>query len=197
MFEENAFRALLARVQTGDQQAATELVRQYEPALRRVVRLSLRDRRLRRLFDSSDVCQGVLLHFFVYFKTAPHAFSAPDQVLKLLATMARNHLVNQALYQQALRRDHRRVLAECVEKCDVVARGSSPSQHVAAEEMLQKVRRMLAPEEWHLLELRRQGNDWAAIARAVGGSAEALRKQLARAVARVARVLDLKGTLDD
>jgi hypothetical protein len=43
-----ALRTLLDRVRAGDQEAATELVRRYEPALRRVVRLRLRDRRLRR-----------------------------------------------------------------------------------------------------------------------------------------------------
>jgi hypothetical protein len=41
-----------------------------------------------------------------------------------------------------------------------------------------------------LVELRQQGDDWAAIAGAVGGTAEGLRKQHARAVARVAAELD-------
>src|SRR5262249_25955616 len=57
-------RALLVRIRAGDQQAATALVRRYEPALRRAVRLRLRDRQLRRFLDSSDICQAVLLRFF-------------------------------------------------------------------------------------------------------------------------------------
>jgi RNA polymerase sigma-70 factor (ECF subfamily) len=43
-----------------------------------------------------------------------------------------------------------------------------------------------------LLELRQQGLDWAAIAAQVGGSAEARRKQLARAVERVGGELGLE-----
>jgi DNA-directed RNA polymerase specialized sigma24 family protein len=62
---------------------------------------------------------------------------------------------------------------------------------VAARELLQEAHRRLAPDERQLVELRTQGLDWAAIAHQLGGSPEALRKKLARAVDRVARQLDL------
>ena len=73
----------------------------------------------------------------------------------------------------------------------MVGRGSSPSQHAAARELLLEARRRLSPEERQLLELREQGHEWAAIATTLGGNPEALRKQLARAVQRVARQLGL------
>src|SRR5262249_31237363 len=50
----------LRRVRAGERAAAAELVRRYEPQIRLEVRLRLRDRRLRRLFDSTDICQSVL-----------------------------------------------------------------------------------------------------------------------------------------
>ncbi len=53
------------------------------------------------------------------------------------------------------------------------------------------MRRRLSPEEFELLELRGQGREWAAIAAERGGSAEALRKKLARAIDRVAQELRL------
>jgi hypothetical protein len=59
------------------------------------------------------------------------------------------------------------------------------------QELLQEARRRLSPEERRLLELRDQGQEWAAIAMAVGGQPEALRKQLARALERVAQDLGL------
>jgi DNA-binding CsgD family transcriptional regulator len=64
---------------------------------------------------------------------------------------------------------------------------------VAAQELLSKARHLLTPLERELLELREQGRRWAEIATARGESPEALRKQLARAVVRVARTLGLEG----
>jgi hypothetical protein len=58
---DDAFIDLMARVRRGDARAAQELFRQFEPQVRREVRLRLRDPRLRRLLDDADVCQSVLL----------------------------------------------------------------------------------------------------------------------------------------
>jgi RNA polymerase sigma factor (sigma-70 family) len=182
---------LLDRVRAGDQRAATELVRRYEPALRRLVRLRLRNRRLRRIIDSSDICQAVLLRFFVRVATGPHDIHTPEQVLKLLATLARTQVVNAALHQQAAKRDCRRIAEGRAEDRDTPAPGSSPSDHAAAAELLEKAGHLFAPDEWQLLQLRKEGRGWAEIARQLGGTAEGLRKRLARAVARVTRALGL------
>ena len=56
---------LIGRVRDGDARAAEELVRRYEPLIRREVRFRLHDSRLRRVFDSMDVCQPVLASFFL------------------------------------------------------------------------------------------------------------------------------------
>jgi RNA polymerase sigma factor (sigma-70 family) len=181
--------ALLDRIRAGDQGAATELVRRYEPALRRSVRLRLRDPRLRRVLDTSDVCQAVLFRFFICAAEGRLKPETPEEVLRLLATLARNQVVNEALRQRAARRDCRRTAAAGPEQWEAPARGSSPSQHVAAAELLEKARHLLGPDEWRVVQLRQDGWPWADIAELVGGSAEALRKQLARAVARVSRAL--------
>jgi RNA polymerase sigma-70 factor (ECF subfamily) len=186
-----ALRALVERVRAGDQQAATELVRRYEPALRRAVRLRLRDRHLRRRLDSSDVCQSVLVHFFQRVGQGRYDLHTPEDVLKLLATMARNQVVNDALHEQAAKRDYRRQAESGAAKKDLAARGSSPSQHAAAEELLTKARALIGPDEWRLLELRKEGREWADIAHLLGGTAEGLRKQLSRAVARVTEILHI------
>ena len=65
MSEESAFRDLIRRVRAGDEDAAKEIVRIYEPAIRREARVRLVDPRLRRLFDSMDICQSVFASFFV------------------------------------------------------------------------------------------------------------------------------------
>src|SRR5262245_33931998 len=60
-----SFDELIRRVGAGDQQAAAQLVRDFEPVVRRVLRARLRDARARREFDSMDICQSVLAIFFV------------------------------------------------------------------------------------------------------------------------------------
>jgi RNA polymerase sigma-70 factor (ECF subfamily) len=191
MAEEDSFRGLMRRVRAGDDGAAAEVVRRFEPAIRRVVRLRLRDQQLRRLFDSMDVCQSVLGNFFVRAAAGEFELSTAEQLRKLLSTMARNNLTNRALKQRTAGRDQRRVEAGGPEERELAARGSTPSQQLATRELLQEARRRLSDEERRLLERREEGREWSDIAQELGGRPEALRKQLARAVARVAQELGL------
>jgi RNA polymerase sigma-70 factor (ECF subfamily) len=190
MSEESSFRELIGRVRRGDEAAATELVRRYEPAIRRAVRFRLTDARLRRTCDSMDVCQSVLLSFFVRAASGQYDLDSPEQLLKLLTAMARNKLLNQARHQHAARRDSRLVDEE-VEDVELIAGEPGPSREVEARELLDEVHRRLAPDERQLVELRNQGYDWAAIAARVGGTPANLRQKLHRALARLTRQLGL------
>jgi DNA-directed RNA polymerase specialized sigma24 family protein len=78
-----------------------------------------------------------------------------------------------------------------VEDREIVAPGPSPSQLVTQHELVQEARRRLSADERQLLERRQQGQAWTEIATTAGGSPEALRKQLARAIERVTRELGL------
>jgi RNA polymerase sigma factor (sigma-70 family) len=191
MSEEFSFRDLILRIRAGEEAAATELVRRYEPVIRRAVRLRLRDPRLRRCLDSMDICQSVLASFFVRAALNQYDLEQPEHLLKLLATMARNKVANQVHKQQAECRDVRRVEARGAELWEVADPAQSPSSLVAARELLQAARSRLSVEERHLLELREQGREWVAIATELGGSPESLRKKLARAVERVVEELGL------
>src|SRR5215475_4803275 len=147
---EEAFHQLIGRVRAGDHRAAAELVRRYEPAIRRAVRFRLTDPRLRRTCDSMDVCQSVLLSFFVRAASGQYDLDSPDQLLRLLTTMARNKLLNQARQQQAARRDNRLVTDDIADH-DVPEPAPGPSQQVEAREMLQEVHRRLDAEELRLV----------------------------------------------
>ncbi|MBV8077730.1 MAG: helix-turn-helix domain-containing protein, partial [Planctomycetaceae bacterium] len=109
MSDPQSFQALIDRVRTGDVQAAEELVRRYEPTIRRVARVRLVDPRLRRQLDTMDICQSVLGSFFVRAALGEYDLGSPDQLLRLLAAMTRNKLANQKRHQRAARRDYRRV----------------------------------------------------------------------------------------
>jgi RNA polymerase sigma-70 factor (ECF subfamily) len=182
---------LIRRVRAWDQDAAADLIRRYEPAIRRVVRVRLADARLGNLLDSMDICQSVLRSFFVRAAAGQYDLQTPEQVLKLLASMARNKLTTQARREHAQRRDRRRVVREAPGEDRLIAPGARPSGVVDARDLFQEVERRLSSEERQILELRNQGQDWAAIAAQLGGGAEALRKRLARAIDRVAEELGL------
>ncbi len=196
MSEVESFQALIERVRAGEEAAAAELVRRYEPMVRRAARVRLADPRLGRLLDSMDICQSVMASFFVRAALGQYELDTPDQLLRLLATMARNKLANQANGQRAARRDVRRLEQGDVWAEHVADRGGTPSRQVAAKELLEAARARMSVEERRLLERRQEGAEWAEIAVDEGGSAEALRKKLARAVERVSREIGLDGADD-
>src|SRR5262252_1078687 len=99
MPEAPTFEELIRRVRAWDQEAAAELVRRYEPAIRRAVRFRLASARLGNLFDSMDVCQSVMRSFFVRAASGQFSMDTPEQVLALLTAMARNKLATQARKQ--------------------------------------------------------------------------------------------------
>jgi RNA polymerase sigma-70 factor (ECF subfamily) len=138
-----------------------------------------------------DICQSVMASFFVRAALGQYELEQPEHLLKLLATMARNKLANQANRHQAKCRDHRRIESIDAEERDVVAQEATPFRQTAARELLQEARRRLTPQEQQLLELREQGREWADIATELNGSAEALRKRYTRAIERVAQQLGL------
>src|SRR5206468_1068972 len=111
MSDANAFEGFLRRVRGGDAEAAAELVRRYEPAIRLEARYRLRDARLRRVFDTLDVCQLVLASFFTRAALGQYDLKEPQDLVKLLVVMAHNKAVALARGQRRQRRDARRVEA--------------------------------------------------------------------------------------
>ncbi|MBY0524996.1 MAG: sigma-70 family RNA polymerase sigma factor [Gemmataceae bacterium] len=199
MSEEQEFRDLIRKVRAGDQQAAADLVREYETEIRRAVRIRLTDPTLYRVLDSMDVCQSVLANFFVRASAGQFEIDRPDQLLRLLVTMARNKLLDQARKQHSSRRDSRRIEAGPSGQLEAVADAdaATPSQIVSEKELLQAMREQLTDDERFLADQRALGRDWSEIAKEAGGSAEALRKKLARALDRVARQLGLDAFQED
>jgi RNA polymerase sigma-70 factor (ECF subfamily) len=195
MIEPTAFGRLIQRVRAGDPDAAAELVRSYEPAIRRAVRVRLADARLGAVLDSMDICQSVLGSFFIRAASGQYELDTPAQLLRLLTSMARNKLVSQSRRHYAQRRNPGGGRLVESPEGHLVAGGGGPSMEVAARDLLHEVHRRLSSEERKILDLRNQGSDWSLIALEVGGSAEALRKRLSRALDRVAEQLKLDEVL--
>jgi RNA polymerase sigma factor (sigma-70 family) len=190
MADDSEFFDFVGRIRAGDQQAAAELVRRYEPAIRLEVQMRLRDTRLRRAFDASDVCQSVLASFFVRVAAGQYDLESPEGLTGLLVRMARNKLASQARRHTNSRRDVRRTSAAEGEP-NVVATCSTPSREIEMRDLLQQFRNHLSDDERQLADARSQGKSWNEIAMQLGGDPRALCKRLERAVDRVCQELDL------
>lgn len=183
------FENLIARVRRGEHDAAAELMQTYGPQIRRIARIRLTDQRLRRVLDSADICQSVMACFFQRAAAGQFELEAPDQLLRLLATMVRNRIINAGRYHAADRRALRRTNGDDACLNEVRASGSTPSVIVAREELLQKFRDLLNDDERRMFELRSHGHAWADIAAEFGIEPDAVRKRLSRASARIASEL--------
>jgi RNA polymerase sigma-70 factor (ECF subfamily) len=188
----------IRRVRQGDEAAAEELVRRYESEIRLEIRTSLRmrDPRLRRVFDSMDICQSVLASFFVQATIGEFELDEPGQLIRLLVGMARNKLAAQVRHHQRRRRDVRRLGTTGPEEHGAASLEETPSQLISSREMIQEFRARLTEEERNLADLRARGSDWATIAQELGGTAEGRRKQVARAIARIEQELGLGKPVD-
>jgi RNA polymerase sigma-70 factor (ECF subfamily) len=193
MTDDAAFADLIQRVRAGNSDAAAELVRSYEPEIRRIVRIRLSSSPMRQLLDSMDICQSVLANFFARAAAGQWELDSPDRLLHLLATMARNKLRDQARRQQAARRGGAQAgRADPEVLADVAAPVASPSQQVAVQDLYQAVRDRLSDDERILADRRGHGCSWPEIAAELKEDAEVLRKRLTRALDRVARELGLE-----
>jgi RNA polymerase sigma factor (sigma-70 family) len=192
MSEEQSFRELIRRVRAGDAEASTQLVRRYEPAIRLAVHVRLTDPRLRRILDSMDICQSVLVSFFMRAASGQYELETPEQLLKLLTTMARNKVLRQAHKQRAARRDYRRLQRDLSSEGDFVDSSPSPSHVVAQREMLHELQSRLTAEERQLADQRALGRSWKEIAAEVGSEPNTVRMRLSRALDRVTQELGLE-----
>lgn len=179
------FRSLIASIQTGDQQAAEALVRDYESLIRREVRSRLVDQRLRRVLDSMDICQSVLASFFVGSALGEFDLNDPKQLIRLLVMMTRNKVASVARREHSQKRDQRRNskeedALEFIKGCE-----DTPSQIVADRELLNRVREAMTDEELQIANARSNSDSWESIANQFGGTAQARRVQYSRALDRL------------
>ncbi|QEH35755.1 hypothetical protein OJF2_43120 [Aquisphaera giovannonii] len=196
--EGEEYAGFIRRIRLGDEQAAEELIRRYEPEIRLEIRimLRLRDSRLRRVFDSMDICQSVMASFFVRAAVGEFDLDEPSQLIRLLVGMARNRLAERVRFHQRHRRDVRRLGADAPDEWRIPSEAESPSEVISRRELLALFRERLSDDERSIAELRSQGHDWAAVARELGGTPDGRRKQLARAVQRVNQELGLDTVAD-
>jgi RNA polymerase sigma factor (sigma-70 family) len=190
---DESFLDLVQRLRAGDATAASELVRRYEPEIRRGVRVRLCNPLLQPVLDSMDICQSVLGDFLARVRAGQFELRSPEDLTALLVTMARNKLKDHLRRQRAGRRDRRRQVGGEEVLARLTRADESPGQAVVREELLWRLREQLTPEEKRLADLRDRERTWAEIAEEVGAPPDTLRRRLERALARAARLIGLQG----
>lgn len=185
----NELCELLAQVREGDEEAARLLVERYESAIRVAVRTNLSDPRLRRQFDSLDVCQSVLASFFFHLTSGAYDLSVPAQLSALLAKMAQNKVRMRAREQFRQRRDVRRLSQINIENAKIRGCQPGPEEPVDDQDLIDRALDMMPPEIRAIADRRMAGALWPEIADAMGGTPDGRRKQFERAVLPIAQSL--------
>jgi RNA polymerase sigma-70 factor (ECF subfamily) len=190
IMKELSFQALLAEVRRGNQEAAAEFMRRYAVQIRRIARIRLGRNQLQRVIDSTDICQSVMANFFHRAMAGQFDLETPEQLLRLLATMARNHVIKKAAYHHAHRRDLRRLTGPDEAEDTAVDLQGTPSLVVGNREVMDKLRSSLTDEEQQLLDDRIAGRSWSEIAEERNSPVDRVRKRLTRALERAVQTLE-------
>jgi RNA polymerase sigma-70 factor (ECF subfamily) len=116
----------------------------------------------------------------------------PQDLVRLLMTMARNKLASSARRVLAQKRDGQRRDVDAPLLNQVADGSDTPSRIVSMLELIAEAKKKLTPEEQQLVDLRSDGKSWDEIAAELGGTAQARRMQLARAMERVTESLGIE-----
>ena len=153
------------------------------------------DRDLTAVLDSVDICQLVMASFFRRAQAGQFNLESPEDLMKLLVTMARNKLVSQARREQLRRRHHRQLSLSSPSPNNAVS-DSGAGKAIETKETVQRILERLTRDERELAERRSRGESWDTIAKALGATSAQLRKKLSRAFDRVASQLEAKDSHD-
>ncbi|GIW89541.1 MAG: hypothetical protein KatS3mg108_3865 [Isosphaeraceae bacterium] len=153
-------RRVLDRIQAGDEDAARELLRRYEPEVRLVVRRQL-PRLLRSRFDSLDFLQSVWGSFFHQVRQGTAQFEDSHHLIAFLASVARNKVVDEFRHSGSHRRDVRREVSlwepGSDQPRDLPSESATPSQLAEARDALEQLRHLVPESRRPILDLKADG----------------------------------------
>jgi RNA polymerase sigma-70 factor (ECF subfamily) len=176
---------VLEQLCRGDDEAAEQVFRAYEPYLRLVVRRQLSPR-LRAKFDSADVVQSIWADVLHGFREAGWRFTSAAHLRAFLVKATRNRFIDRVRrhrraveHEQPLRDTDQGTLRPCAEP--------PPSQVVQAEELWDQLLALCPPAHHELLRLKRQGHSLAEIAARTGLHESSVRRILYDLARRLAQ----------
>lgn len=189
------FNVLLDRLRDGDEDAARALIDEFGDAVRREIRFRLRDSRLHRVVGDSDVFQSVVLRFLWGLRLGKFDVTIPEQMRGLLRKIAERRVSRAARFWGAQRRDVKRTGdVTAVSDTALIAADPTPRRAVSEQEVIAESLARLPVQARQMFQWRQDELGWAEIAARLGGTgtAESVRKQYERALAKVAGELGLE-----
>jgi RNA polymerase sigma factor (sigma-70 family) len=181
---EEPLQALLERLCHGDDQAAEQVFRTYEPYLRKVVRRQL-PARLRAKFDSLDIVQSVWADVLDGFRRAGWRFEDADHLRAFLVKATRHRFIDRyRQHQRALERE--RPLVEGEGDAGPASPAPRPSEVARADDLWDKLLALCPPEHHDILRMKRQGLEAPEIAARTGLHEDSVRRLLRQLARRLA-----------
>jgi RNA polymerase sigma-70 factor (ECF subfamily) len=175
---------LLDKLNSGDNTAAEQVFRAYEPYLRKVIRRQLPDR-LRPKFDSLDIVQSAWRDILHGLQSAGWRFTSTAQLQAFLVKVTRNRFIDR--YRQhhtAAEREHALSVNDL--QSLPATQQADPSAQAEATELWERLLHLCPPEHHELLQLRRQGVPLPEIAARTGLHEGSIRRILRNLASRLA-----------
>jgi RNA polymerase sigma-70 factor (ECF subfamily) len=188
MSEFDSVPSLLARVQTGSQNAAAEV---YERFARRLIALARTrlNHRLKQKVDPEDIVQSVFKSFFVRQAVGEYDLRSADSLWGLLALITIRKCSRKAVHYFAARRDAGRDVGqpasdEASRLWEALSQEPTPEQAALLSDTVERLMQALDPREREILALSLQGV-----------SSEEIASQVQRSERTVRRVMEFVRTV--
>ena len=166
---------LLEKLGSGDDAAAEQVFRTYEPYLRMVVRRML-PAQLRPKFDSVDVVQSVWADVLHGFRQSGWRFESTGQLRAFLVKVTRNRFIDR-VRQQRRAVQLQRSMPDDLDHLPA-SDDPRPSELAQADELWERMLALCPASHHDLLLMRRQGRSLAEIAQQTGLHESSVRRIL-------------------
>jgi RNA polymerase sigma-70 factor (ECF subfamily) len=192
MSTDDTFPDLVARLRSGDADAAQEIFRRFARRLIGLARLRL-DARLQQKVDPEDVVQSVFRSFFVRHAGGEFDLHGWDSLWSLLTVITLRKCGHKLEYFHAACRDVRRETAPATEQEDSlqswqgIAREPTPDEAAQLADTVAQLIAALAAEDRSLVELALQGHTAAEISAQCGVAERTVYRRLERIKSRLER----------
>jgi RNA polymerase sigma factor (sigma-70 family) len=198
--EDEEFPKFLEALRQHDPQAFDRVVERSGPSIRALIRSWLGKAQLRRVVDSMDIWQSVLMKLGQCLENGQFTPASFAQLHSYLRSMARNKFCDVLRREQAAKRQLRVGPGrQRLDSGEVVDSGSSPSQQVAYAELWQQFQSRLSARARQIYQWKAQGWTWPQIAAELDGQPIAVRIGFDREIQRVAEQMGLykKGAVQE
>jgi RNA polymerase sigma factor (sigma-70 family) len=183
---------LLEKLRSGDDAAAGQVFRAYEPCLRMVVRRQLSPD-LRAKFDSQDIVQSVWVHLLRGCRETGWRFADATHLRAFLVQLTRHRFIDHLRrHRGTLEREQ--PLTEGLPEDTLRDDGPRPDDTLEAAELWEQLLELCPPAHWEVLRLKRAGALTAEVAARTGlheGSVRRILNDLSKRLARRQTQLNL------